>query len=179
MDRPEITTLDSGFVFESTARERIEAPNKKMLKFHALPMETTTQVDTFKTLPSGDANPNYGKDKTVLIFKGELDESGAKGQWYSAWVSPAISDRSKLGKISEALFGSFDAIKGKTAADVEGQPFQCALKWNKDETRQVLDLDKIMPADDSQTRVSADVVLTDIPDAPISDEELEAAFGGK
>lgn len=178
MERPEITKLEDDFIFTSAERERIAAEVGEPLQFHTMPFEKTTRTNTFKTLPNGDANPNYGKEEPVLIFKAELDEGDAKGQWYSAWVSTSISERSQLGKISTALFGTFDGIKGKTAAELVNLPFRCSLKEYKTktgETRQALDLDKIIkPAKGQTVGSTTDIVLTDLPEGDPAAQMLEA-----
>jgi hypothetical protein len=171
----EITTLENDFIFTSNTVERIPAPVNKMLKFHTLPFEKTTRINSFKTLPNGDPNPKFGQEEAVLIFKAMLDETDAKGQWYSAWVSTAISDRSNLGKISEALFGTYDGIKGKAAAELVDLPFQCSLTTYTTKTgeeRQALNLDKIMPAADGQTVPELD------PTEEISMEDFDKAIAG-
>lgn len=179
MDRPEITTLEEDFVFTSAERTRIDAEVGEPLMFHTLPFEKTTRTNTFKTLPNGDANPNFGKEEAVLIFKAELDEGDAKGQWYSAWISTAISDKSNLGKISEALFGTYDGIKGKTASELVNLPFRCSLRGYKSATgedRQALDLKKILKPAKGQIVPdnTTDIVLTDLPEGDPTAEMLKA-----
>lgn len=167
---------DFKFESASASKEYVPAPVNKLLKFHVAELGTTEQINNFKTTPDGKDNPDYGKPQPVLIFKGELDETEAAGQRYSTWVTGyykdgvakyAFGDRSKLGKIAEA-FGGVAEFQKLSAGELLGTPFQCALMpGKKDANKQLLNVDKIMPADDSQTKVQvevADVVPTDVPD---------------
>lgn len=185
--RPEITKLEDDFVFESATHDRVDAPLKKHLAFHVLPFEQTTQVCTFKTTPNGDANPDFGKEQPVLIFKAELDSDVAgKGQWYSAWCTGyykndkavySMGPKSKLGKIADALLGDAGALQKMSATELVGLPFQCALKLNTKGDRQVIDIDKIMPPSDEQVK-AANVVLTDLPDDNEGAKLLDEALAG-
>ncbi len=163
----EFKPVDPTETFASTGgKEYLPAPTKKLLKFHVGPFETTEQINNFKTTPSGEENPDFGKPQPILIFKGILDEGEAAGQVYSSWITGyykdgkavyAMGDRSKLGKIAEAICESVEAFKATPAGQLEGLPFQCALKpGTKNPERLLLDIDKIMPPADDQVRVPTD-----------------------
>jgi hypothetical protein len=201
MDPQEFRTLDRGATFVSASKPYVTAPIKKLLKFHVGPFETTEQINKFKKTPSGDDNPDYGKPQPVLIFKGVLDSSvksengdDAKGQLYTSWITGyykdddptkpvySMGERSKLGKIAEALAGSVEAFSKLTAGEIEGMPFQCSLApGKKNPERLVLDIDKIMPPADDQVRVEPDVVLADIDEAQAEEAVMAAidALGGE
>jgi hypothetical protein len=184
------TQLDNSFQFAGATKEYVPAPTNKLLKFHVSELETTEQINNFKTNPDGTENSDYGKPQPVLIFKAELDEGDAKGQVYSRWITGyykdgkpqySLGDKSNLGKIAGGLVGSVAEFTKLSAGDLLGMPFQCALQpGKKDPLRLTLNIDKIMPPSDDQHKVnvqsSKDVVLNDIPDSPISDEELNALF---
>lgn len=166
-NKQEFRPVDPDTTFESSGgKAYVPAPTKKMLKFHVGPFEETEQINNFKTLPTGEPNPDFGKPQPVLIFKGVLDESVAAGQTYSTWITGyykdgkkvyAMGDRSKLGKIAEALCGSVEAFKATPAGQLVGQTFQCSLvpgKTNPD--RLLLDIDKIMPSDHEVAAMSGE-----------------------
>lgn len=174
-DRPEVKDLDPNFSFSSTgSSDYIPAPVNKPLKAHVDSVKTTTQIDNFKTRPDGTANPSYGQEKQIFIFNFKLDETEAKGQTYQAWVSSAVSDRSNLGKISEALLGSWGELIAKDAKgpkyaikDLEGLPVQITLRPGKtNPDRLNVDVNKLFPPTDEQVKTVKDVVPTS--------EEVEA-----
>lgn len=186
MDQSVITAVDPSTSFASAKKEYIAAPTKTLLKFNVAPFETTQQINKFKTTPDGKTNPDFGKPQPVLIFKGRLAEGEAAGQLYSTWITGyykdgdesqprySMGERSKFGKVAEALVGSVDAFQKLTAGDIEGMPFQCSLKPSKNNPdRLVLDIDKIMPPTADQKRIEHDTVVADIPE---NVEDLDAAF---
>jgi hypothetical protein len=185
------TQLESDFQFSSPTKEYVPAPTNKLLKFHVSELEKTEQINSFQKNPDGSENPDYGKPQPVLIFKAELDEGLAKGQVYSRWITGyykdgkpqySLGEKSNLGKIAVGLVGSVAEFTKLTAGELIGMPFQCALQpGKKDPLRLTLNIEKIMPPADDQIKVnvqsSKDVVLSDIPDAPMSEAELTELFG--
>lgn len=181
----EFKTVDPSTTFTSASKPYVAAPTKKLLKFHVGQLETTEQINNFKTTPDGKENPDYGKPQPVLIFKGVLDEGEAAGQSYSSWITGyykdgqpvySMGDRSKLGKIDEALGGVFAG--GTPAGEIEGLPFQCALvPGKKNPEKLLLDIDKIMPAADDQVRVELSAKQIDeLPTDEALEDELTKAI---
>lgn len=173
--KQEFKPVDASVTFASAGKEYVAAPTKKLLKFNVAPFETTEQINQFKTTPDGKTNPDYGKPQPVLIFKAMLAEGEGKGQTYSTWITGyyqngdkskpvySMGDRSKLGKIAEALCGSVSEFQKLTAGEIVGLPFLCALaEGKKDPSRLVLNIDKIMPPADDQAReeLNLDVIPT-------------------
>lgn len=174
----EFSPVDADEMFASASKAYVPAPVNKMLKFHVVEIEKTEQLGKYEKNPDGSANPNYGKPQPVRIFKAMLDESAAKGQVYSRWITgyydkddkskPVFSfgPKSVFGPIAEALAGSVDNFLKLKAGDLIGLPFQCALEANKkDPEKQLLNTSKIMPPSEDQVRV----------DVPIADSVLNEA----
>lgn len=176
--RPELQELEPGYQFKASGGgDYVKLPEKKLLKAHVDSIKMTTQVDEFKTLPDGKPNPHYGKDKTILIFGFKVDEPELEGngQVYTKWVSESVSDRSNLGKISDALLGRWDAIlQVEDPKHLYGLPLQIVLvPGKKDPNRQTVDVDKLMPADESQAKVEPTKA-----DAVVSEAEFDAIASG-
>jgi hypothetical protein len=176
-DRPEIKELSNDFAFTGGGKSYIPVPVKKLLQFNIVDVKTTEQIDNFKTKPDGSDNPNYGKSVDMYIVEFELNDPStpdANGQVYTKWVTTSVSDKSNLGKISDAVFGSPTAILEHKKGDLVGAPVQAALApGKKNPERLVIDVDKIMPPLDGQKRLevkTGDVVPTEVP------EDLGAAF---
>lgn len=179
MPEQEFKPLDNDFTFEQPATTYAASPVDELLEFHVVQPETTTQKNQFKTTPTGEPNPDYGKDQPVLIFKAMLDSDvTGKGQIYSRWITGyykdgdtskpvySLGDRSTLGKIAKALAGSVDEFTRLKTSDLIGLPFQCTLKpGSKNPERLLLDTDKILKASKAQSRVTTDVVPMTVPDA--------------
>jgi hypothetical protein len=169
VDNQVFKQVDPGFKFEAAAanKEYVPAPVNKLLKFNVSELETTEQINNFKTTPTGEDNPDFGKPQPVLIFKGKLAGNGieADGQVYSTWITGyykdgeakySFGDRSKFGKIAEALSGTVAEFHKLSAGEIIGLPFQCALQpGKKDPNKQLLNVDKIMPADESQSKLTS------------------------
>ena len=183
----EFTPLDNDFTFKGAGKDYAPAPVKKLLKANIVGVDQTTQIDNFQKKPDGKPNPNYGKPQDMFVFKFKLNDPSAgeaNGQVYTKWVSAAVSERSGLGKISDAVFGSPTGILEHKAGDLMGAPLQIALKpGTKDPERLVVDVDKLMPATDDQEKIDVtndtktnDIVLDDIPEEPISASELNEVF---
>lgn len=176
-ERPEVKELADDFSFTGSGKTYLPVPTKKLLKFNIKDVKTTSQIDNYKTKPDGSENPNYGKDVDMFIFEFVLNDPSQKeanGQVYSKWVTTSVSDKSNLGKISDAVFGSPTAILEHKKGDMKGMPLQAALApGKKDPAKLVIDIDKLMPPTDDQKVLEGDVVLTDIPDA---DSDVEDAL---
>jgi len=170
-DKQTFSKIEDDFSFLSSSKVYVPAPNNKLLKFHVSELERTEQINNFKNNPDGTENPDYGKPQPVAILKGMLDthtdedpEKDAYGQVYSTWITGyyddkgnarfRFGDRSKFGKVAEALAGSVEAFQQLKAGEIVGLPFQCALSaGKKDAAKQNLNIDKIMPPADDQVRV--------------------------
>lgn len=176
--RPELQEIEPGYQFKASGGgDYVKLPEKKLLKAYVDSIKMTSQVDEFKTLPDGKPNPNYGKDKTVLVFGFKVDEPELEGngQVYTRWVSEAVSERSNLGKISDALLGSWNAIlEVEEVKHLYGLPLQIVLiPGKKNPDRQTVDIDKLMPADPSQAKTEPTKA-----DVEVSAEEFEALASG-
>jgi hypothetical protein len=183
-EKPEVKDLDNSFSFSSGSSDYVPAPVNKPLKAHVDSVKVTSQIDNFKTRPDGTPNPTYGQPKDIFIFNFKLDETDAKGQTYQAWVSTAVSDRSNLGKISEALLGSWSELIAKddkgqskyTVKDLIGLPLKVTLRPGKtNPDRLNIDVNKLFPPDEDQKRVEKDVVpdVMDLEDSGMA-EAMEA-----
>lgn len=156
------------------------APIKKHLKANLSDVEEVYPLDTFKTKADGTPNPNYNKPKKTYVLKFKLnDESAgpANGQVYTSWVSPSVSERSNLGKFSDALLGDPGAVLKVKKSDLLGLPIQVYLiPSKKNPDRLVIDVAKVIPATEDQERIVPDVVLEDIEEGQDNAAALEAAL---
>lgn len=174
--KSDFSPVDDNFQFSGRQKPYAPAPTKKPLKANITDITQTEQINNFKTTPDGKPNPLFGKPETMFVFKFQLnDESAgeANGQIYTKWVSGKVSERSGLGKISEALYDSPTAIQEYKAADIKGSPIQIVLvPGKKDPTKLVVDVDKLLPPTNDQVRLESDVS----PGAGMTEAELEEVF---
>lgn len=175
-ERPEVKELSDDFAFTGGGKTYLPVPTKKLLQFNIKDVKKTEQIDNFKTKPDGTENPNYGKPQEMFIYEFQLNDPStpeANGQVYSKWVTTSVSDKSNLGKISDAVFGSPTAILEHKKGDFIGMPLQAALApGKKDPAKLVIDIDKLMPPTDDQKRLTPDTIVSEIP----SDNDVEDAL---
>lgn len=180
--KPTDVAPDFRFNISSGSDEYVPAPVDQPLKAHVRSIRETKQVDEFKTRPDGSPNPNYGKEKQILVFGFKLDESDAKGQVYTAWVSNNVSERSNLGRISKALFGDHLKIATVAASEILGLPLRITLRPGKrNPDRLNVDVEKLFGPTEDQKRVEVeapqDTLIDDLPDDPFPEEKMDEAFG--
>lgn len=191
MESQVFTPVDPDEMFSAPSKTYVHAPLNKLLKFHAVQPEKTTQINTYKTKPDGSPNPDYDKPQPMLIFKAMLDSDvPGKGQIYNAWITGyydqdgkecySFGDRSKFGAIAAALAGSVASFHKLKTSDWVGMPFQASLQANKKDPengRQLLNINKIMPPAEDQSRfVPVDGLTTNTSDfAAEFDKALEEA----
>lgn len=158
-DKPVITSLDDNFIFSGggNSDDYKPAPVGEPLEAHVYDIEQTEQIDNFKTRPDGTPNPNYGKPVKKLIFKFKLDKTevagAAGGQVYTCWVGASVSDKSNLGRISTAIYGSALGLLEHKKGAVIGMPLRITLKPQKtNPERSVVDVEKLFPPTAKQTK---------------------------
>lgn len=180
-ERAELVDVAPDAGFSPAGKDYAVAPVKKMLKANLWTLRETEQIDNYKTKPGGEDNPNFGKPVKKYVWGFKLNEPDleANGQVYTAWTGAFPSEKSDMGKISDALLGSWSEIIKHKAADLLGLPIQIALKpGSTDPTRLVVDKDRFMPADESQSKVDVTTETKDVVVEPDTDlEAVEAVFG--
>lgn len=186
-ERAELREVEPDMTFQVDG-DYADAPINKPLKANLVYIKVTEQIDNFKTKPGGEENPNYGKPvkKYIWGFKVNDSELEADGQVYTKWTGAFPTERSDMGKISEALLGSWDEIKRVTAKDLLGLPIQITLKpGTKDPSKLQVNADKLFPADKGQEKIDVDAFMVeavkptkDVVVEPDTDlDAVEAVFG--
>jgi hypothetical protein len=82
-------------------------------------------------------NFNTKEPEEKLAVQFELDEGEGKGQRYSCWMGKAITERTTVGKLITACFGSLDAAPRNELGQFDpavfkGQPLRVYLTKGKD-----------------------------------------------
>lgn len=158
--------VEPGQFVLSNSSEYVQLPAGEPMEFHISNVEVTKDAKY--------DDPTVMEDKLVIRYTLDSDVEG-KGQVYTSWYRPSLNPKSKMFKMLVALYNG-TVPSPLDVTDLKGRPLRATLTEGVEKNgkrRQYLEA-YLKPAT-HQGRIevpTADVVLTDIPDANVDIDDL-------